>query len=548
MYYGGNDIYGNPAGYNANVIYEDVFTNNLTAEQISVGEYNTTPLYTLPTTAPPSTPSVMVAQEAGSNVFRIPSVTFKWQLQVTSGTFYDVNVPVAAGDYNLETDIFPLIQDEFQDVLAPLTASGVYTCTLVGGKFTLTLASGVNISQTVMLSAALSDNEYLGSSGNSIIIGNSGSVTVLNDPMYTVIVDPLMIWLPYNNGGEGDVINPMDQNLDANNFSIKKLGYINLLKAGTPSVPVNPEVTVFMDINGNISSVDSAGNEQHLNQTRIQSLDGTDSIFCNSSGNIVYSATTNDFSSSGSMKFPRTITANTSDRTFSFSAGTKLFELSNTSPYLLFDDGATRMRVNNTNTVMYGPNGTSGIEVSNTNSTINGTLVVTDKITTNTNPVNYGLFTSVTDDTVSNTTTETTLISVPLGNYTIPANTIAVGDTYRFRFGGRQTVGSSNIRFRIRSTTGGITGAVLLDSGSIVSVVGDWSVEGIMTFKAIGAAGVAICNSDSTVLRGQTTNACSLVNNTTANTTVDNIISFTVEYAATGNTIIRRNAIFCKVF
>ncbi|MCD6036121.1 MAG: hypothetical protein K0S67_5 [Nitrososphaeraceae archaeon] len=48
----GNSIYGYPAGYTANIQYEDVFTNNLTAEQISVGEYNVTPHYTLPTNSP----------------------------------------------------------------------------------------------------------------------------------------------------------------------------------------------------------------------------------------------------------------------------------------------------------------------------------------------------------------------------------------------------------------------------------------------------------------------------------------------------------------
>lgn len=682
MDFNGNEISGLPS----EVKFEDVCTSVLTAGQVSVGSCGTTPLFTLPTSAPPAgTPGsrvVMTALQAGEQVFRIPNVTFKWRFQDGVGTFHAVDVPFAAGDYSLEDDIFPTVEDQFQAVLAPLTASGDYQLTLsLAGHVTLTLTNGNSIQQTQMLSAALSDNGYLGMTGNALFFGNAGSLQAQTLPVYTTIPVPIMAWEPYSLVDTPAVTNPMDSNLDANNFSIKKLGYINLIKTGTPASPINPEVTIYVDINGNISTLDSTGLVQTLNAARIVSPDGTSSIFCNNSGAIVQSFTSNNMSS-GTVIFNNISTPGGALRFLNFQVGTKLFRIDNVSPFLQFQDSSgLRFAINTVTTEIYAADLLTGMVINNgsiqfTNTTsiqgsgsllfqrldfpntmligdvdalglilghvgitttINGTFNVTNmdranagalniaaanatsvnvarvgvttnvlgdfvvsntsilqgnvtsngittlnEVRTTTDPFNfcrngtavdirvgqagktfdvegkltikgqypgsYGVLAASGINTISATTTETVLISAAAGgSATLPANSIIVGDTYSFFYGGTIAATTPNIRFRVRGTTGGITGAVLFDTGLINNVLNGWTLSGSITFRTTGAAGVGICNSNFTFINGNNALSIDFQNTTTVDTTVANTLSGTIQWSSVAGNLTRRIGYITKL-
>lgn len=686
MDFNGNDVTGFPS----EVKFEDVCTTNLTATQINVGACGNTPLFTLPITAPPAgapgSRVVMTALQAGEQVFRVPNVTFKWQIQDGAGTFHAVDVPIAAGDYSLEDDIFPVIEDQFQAVLAPLVASGDYSCSISGvtNKFVLTLANGVSIQQTVMFSAVLSDNAYLGSSGNSIIIGNSGSVSPLNTPIYTTITNPVMAWEPYSMSDTPAVTNPMDSNLDANNFAIKKLGYINLIKSGVPTPPINPEVTIFADIVGNLSIVDSAGIVQNLNAHRIIADDGTCSIFCNNGGVINYTAANNNFAPSALLTLPNQVSVpGPPNRYTQIAIGTKSFRLDNASPYLTFQDASgTRWQISSTNTDLWAPDLATGIQMTNGNlfvtngaslqgagtlifqrldspnvmligdvnaiglilghvgitTTINGTFNTTNmdrvdagalnigavnatavnlgkvgfdtnivgnmatsgtslfqgnltsnsittlnevralndpfnflrnglavdvragqtgktfdfagRLTNNSNTVMAAQFVSLANGLVQNTTTETTLLGLLGGSATFLSTDFITGTTFGFELSGTCGTATAQLRLRLRGTVGGITGAVLIDTGNMSLATGDWQFTGSLTFRTLGAAGVAVVMSTANFRNSTAANGLvsQITNNTTAATNVNNVFNFTAQWTAANSSITQRVASMWRIF
>ena len=96
-------------------------------------------------------------------------------------------------------------------------------------------------------------------------------------------------------------------------------------------------------------------------------------------------------------------------------------------------------------------------------------------------------------NTIANTTTETAFAST----FTIPANSLAVGDVIRVRIAGRYStdVIAPLIRGKVKIGT-----AVVSDSGSVTSVAGatnaGWHANAEYIVTAIGAGGTLECHSD----------------------------------------------------
>jgi hypothetical protein len=159
---------------------------------------------------------------------------------------------------------------------------------------------------------------------------------------------------------------------------------------------------------------------------------------------------------------------------------------------------------------------------------------------------NYGLFAQTGNSSIiTNTTVESTLINGGVGTLTVPANGFQVGDSFRAVFGGVINA-NNNQNIRIRVKTGPV---ILLDSllqnlGS--SVINDvWSLNIDFTIRAIGGPGVASIVSLGSFHYTKTNNASvqgfgfNVVNNTTFNTTIPNVLDVTAQWqnASTGNNI-----------
>jgi hypothetical protein len=182
----------------------------------------------------------------------------------------------------------------------------------------------------------------------------------------------------------------------------------------------------------------------------------------------------------------------------------------------------------------------AGVTVSN----VGG--VATVEIPGNIPTTNYGLFAQTDNSTpITNTAIETTLINGGVGVLTVPANGFSIGDSFRGVFGGvMNAVNNQTIRVRVKAGT-----VVLLDSGiqnlgnSIINDI--WSLNIDFTIRQIGTAGVASIVSLGAFHYTKTNNASvqgfafNVVNNTTFDTTVSNILNVTVQWgsANAGNSI-----------
>jgi hypothetical protein len=155
------------------------------------------------------------------------------------------------------------------------------------------------------------------------------------------------------------------------------------------------------------------------------------------------------------------------------------------------------------------------------------------------------LFAQTGNSTIITGITESTLINGGVGTLTVPANGFQVGDSYRAIFGGVMNA-ANNQSIRIRVKAGAIT---LLDSGlqnlgsSIVNDV--WSLNIDFTIRQIGGVGVASIVSLGSFHYTKTNNASvqgfgfNVVNNTTFDTTVSNVLDVTAQWgsANAGNNI-----------
>lgn len=104
----------------------------------------------------------------------------------------------------------------------------------------------------------------------------------------------------------------------------------------------------------------------------------------------------------------------------------------------------------------------------------------------------FGLYAqTVQSPTVTNTTTETTIVGAGVGSLTVPANTFSVGDSYHGKVGGiisGQNGDTIEVHIKSGSTVLASTGSISLEA---VTALG-WELELDFTIATIGATG-SIC-------------------------------------------------------
>jgi hypothetical protein len=172
-------------------------------------------------------------------------------------------------------------------------------------------------------------------------------------------------------------------------------------------------------------------------------------------------------------------------------------------------------------------------------------------------PTNRGLFAQTgTSETISGTTTETSLIDGGVGTLSVPANGFQVGDSFRAVLGGFVNIGNGQtIRIRVKTDS-----VVLLDSGvqTLINNVEDaiWSLNIDFTIRSLGGAGVASIVSLGSFHYTKTNNgtvegfAFNTVNNTDFDTTIDNELDITIQWGSTSsaNNIYSDSFVLNKVY
>ena len=143
-----------------------------------------------------------------------------------------------------------------------------------------------------------------------------------------------------------------------------------------------------------------------------------------------------------------------------------------------------------------------------------------------------GLYAQTADSaTLTNTTTETSIIGTGVGSLTIPANTFAVGDSYHAKIGGvisAQNGDDITLTIKSDSTTLATTGA--MDLEAVTSMA--WECEFDFTIRAIGASGQITTNGNFAYNRNTGTLEGYVFQDTvTFDTTVDNTIDICGQWA-----------------
>ena len=158
---------------------------------------------------------------------------------------------------------------------------------------------------------------------------------------------------------------------------------------------------------------------------------------------------------------------------------------------------------------------------------------------------NSRLYTQTSDSTtITNTTTESSLIGTGLGSLSIPPNGFQIGDTFRVVMGGRLTNSNNeDLTIRVKS------GSVILANSNLQTLTthsdDTFKIEIDFTIRNIGGTGVAnimtlgsfqtIKKNSSQILGFEFTDE----NNTTFDTTIPNSLDITLEWdnAIVGNSI-----------
>lgn len=107
---------------------------------------------------------------------------------------------------------------------------------------------------------------------------------------------------------------------------------------------------------------------------------------------------------------------------------------------------------------------------------------------------NPGLYAqTVQSATVTNTTTETSIVGTGVGTLTVPANAFSVGDSYHAKIGGViscQNNDQITIRIKEDGSTLATTGPITLEPASSLG----WEIELDFTIQSIGATGTICTN------------------------------------------------------
>jgi hypothetical protein len=204
-----------------------------------------------------------------------------------------------------------------------------------------------------------------------------------------------------------------------------------------------------------------------------------------------------------------------------------------------------------------GTSGTSGLTGSSGTSGLTGSSGTSGVSPVFPLPLVYGLYAQTANSTtVTNTTTETTIIGSGVGTLTVGANQFVVGDSFRADIAGLMSA-QNNQTLRVKIKAGSV---ILADSGpqNLGSAISSdvWALSINFTVRALGAAGVASMVSLGTFTYIKTNNATiegfsfNTLNSTTFDTTISNVLGITVEWgsANAGNTIYSDTFVLNKIY
>ncbi len=149
-----------------------------------------------------------------------------------------------------------------------------------------------------------------------------------------------------------------------------------------------------------------------------------------------------------------------------------------------------------------------------------------------------GFYSQTADSTtITNTTTETTLIGSGVGSLSVPANTFKVGNAYVVKIGGIISCQNADlIRFKLKANSGTI---ILADTGDITmkqTISKIWQMEIQFVIRAVGADTVASIKTHFTFSYEEDSadkfeeHAFDVLNNTTFDTTIQNTLDITATW------------------
>lgn len=157
----------------------------------------------------------------------------------------------------------------------------------------------------------------------------------------------------------------------------------------------------------------------------------------------------------------------------------------------------------------------------------------------------YGLFAQTSDSsTITNTTTETSIVGSGQGSLSVPANAFKVGDSYHAKIGGdisAQNGDELTIRIKSGSTVLATTGLITLSP----TTAHGWECELDFVVTAIGVSGNIKTNGNFEYNRDTGTLEGFVFNDTeTLDTTAANALDITVEWAQAKTQDIIKSTIF----
>ena len=168
-------------------------------------------------------------------------------------------------------------------------------------------------------------------------------------------------------------------------------------------------------------------------------------------------------------------------------------------------------------------------------------------------PVKYnpGLYAqTVQSPTVTNTTTETSLVGTGVGSMMIPANGFSAGDSFHGKIGGvisHQQGDEVTIRIKSNGLVLATTGAIELTA----STSQGWEIELDFTIATIGATGTICTNGNFAYNRSNgSLEGFVFQDVVTFDTTIDNALDITVEWgqAKTQDQIYSSNFVLYKTY
>lgn len=171
-------------------------------------------------------------------------------------------------------------------------------------------------------------------------------------------------------------------------------------------------------------------------------------------------------------------------------------------------------------------------------------------------PTIYGLYAQTALSTnITNTITETSLVGTGVGSLTVPANFFTVGDSFVAKMCGLLSC-ANNETIHIRVKSNGVT---IADAGVFsmkISTNKYFELTMDFTITKIGAAGVAelFTNGQYSYNHNAASeiagNNFALINNTSFDTTVNNVLSISAEWgsAKTANSIRSQNFVLTKTY